>query len=477
MKFLTGKKYSQLSAAVQEVNTQKKQLDEFRAQVAELSDNILYWTEKATKYVGNKYSTYKEQITAANAMFNGTADWGCNQMAAVVEARVGFIVPRGFKVVAKRDGADAELAFAQNFVEFNSLDKENIYHFATEGELDGKVLFHLSFDSKNEFTPAGEDNPIRGMVSVRYISEASNPYTIKTKPDDYMDIESAIYRKGGDDNNKVTVAEPDLVYRKFGGRLDNANETSSKVLKVLAQIENLDRALRDWREINHLYASPIPENETTTVEEAQANAEAMNKKNFKPGKMFFHTGKFGFAQPSMTGVDALYKEIVMLAEMIAFNTGVPVHYWFPELATNRATAEDISWGLINSATSRERNIWEGLLEEMIDKAIAIYNGNAKMTPLRQGMLKVEIPVITREDWERFTAVWLPLFNAKGITMRTLLSKLPDDIDVDAEVEAVQEEKDAAFERMKENGLFQAQLDKDHEEDDENGRNNGSPFGR
>ena len=469
MKFLSGKKYSQLSAAVQEVSTQKKQLDEFRTQVAELSDNILYWTEKATKYVGNKYATYAEQVAAANAMYNGTADWGCNQLSAVVEARCSFIMPAGFKVIPSgQDKAEAEMAFAKNFIHFNSLDKENIFHFVIEGELDGKVLFNLFYDDKMPFVPDGENKPAVGMSSVRYISQASNPYSVLTDPTDYMAIKSAIYKPGGDDSKAKTILEPNLIYRKFGGRLDSINETSSKVLKVLTQIENLDRALRDWREINHLYATPVPENETTTVEEAQANAEAMNKKNFKPGKMFFHTGRFGFAQPSMTGVDALYKEIVMLAEMIAFNTGVPVHYWFPELATNRATAEDISWGLINSATSRERNIWAGLLEEMIDKAIVVYNNGAKRTPLRQGVLRVKIPVITREDWERFTAVWLPLFNAKGITMRTLLSKLPDDLDIEAEVEAVQQEKDAAFERMKENGLFEAQLNRDEEGNPDDG---------
>ena len=178
----------------------------------------------------------------------------------------------------------------------------------------------------------------------------------------------------------------------------------------------------------------------------------------------------------MTGVDSLYREIVVLAEMISYNTGVPIHYWFPELATNRATAEDISFGLINSATSRERKIWEGMLEEMINKAIRIYNDKSKMTPLRQGMLKVEIPVLTKEDWERFTGVWLPLFNAKGITLRTLLSKLPDDLDVEKEIEEVQAEKEAAFERMKENGLFQAQLNQD-EEDEDGGKGNVGNFGK
>jgi hypothetical protein len=460
MKFLSGSEFRKFKASVQEISDQNKTL---RGQVAELSDNILYWTEKATNYRGAIYNTYALQVSAANAMFNGTSDWGGNQLSALVQARASFIIPRGFKVVSKVKGADAELNFAKNFIAFNALAKENIYHFAIEGELDGKVLFNLGFDPNTKYTPAGDSKPAKGMTTVRYLSQASNPYTVYVKNGDYMAIEKAVYKPGGEmaTNEPKTILEPTLVYRKFGGRLDSPNETSSKILKVLTQIENLDRALRDLREINHLFATPIPHNQVDTAEEAESNATAMNKSNFKPGKMFFHRGTFGMIQPAMTGVDALYKEIVMLAEMISFNTGVPVHYWFPELATNRATAEDISWGLINSATSRERNIWEGLLEEMINKAIAIYNDGSKLTPLRQGLLKVEIPVITKDDWERFTAVWLPLFNAKGISMRTLLEKLPDELDIDAEMQAVQEEKDAAFERMRESGLFDAQ-DKEDE---------------
>ena len=467
MKILSGKKYSQLSAAVQEVKSQNDQIKGLRAEVGELSSSIMTWREKAESFRGTKYNTYAEQVSIADAMFNGTADWGVNQLGALVQARVSFIIPRGFKIIPKNQGADKELKFAEQFADFNGLSKENIYHFASEGELEGKLLFKLFFDNTTEFTPEGEKKPIKGMTSIRYISQTSNPYSVKVKVDDYMAIESATYKQG---DKPVTVLESALVYRKFGGRLDKINDTSSKVLKVLTQIENLDRALRDWREINRLFATPIPHVQTDTAEEASAMATALNKSNWKPGKMFAHTGTFDQSQPSMTGVDSLYREIVVLAEMISYNTGVPIHYWFPELATNRATAEDISFGLINSATSRERKIWEGMLEEMINKAIKIYNDKAKMTPLRQGMLKVEIPVLTKEDWERFTAVWLPLFNAKGITLRTLLSKLPDDLDVEKEIEEVQAEKEAAFERMKENGLFQAQL---NQEDEENGGNKGN----
>jgi len=471
MHILSGKK---LKAITQENTELKNQYKNLSAQVALLDSSILTWTENRQNFRGTKYNSYDAQISAANLMYNGTAYWGVNQIAALVQARIGFIMPKGFKIIPKVANIDNELKFIKNFIEFNGLAKENIYHFLSEGELDGKVLFWLKYDTKIPFIPDGETKPATGMTSVRYISQLSKPYKVNVDPNDYMLIKEAVWK---DANSKEhSIKEPDLVYRKFGGRLDNANETSSKILKVLTQIEDLDRALRDWREMDHLFATPIPDCEVENAEDATNMATAFNKANFKAGKMFFHTGKLGYAQPTMSGAEMLYKEIVVLAEMISFNTGVPVHYWFPELATNRATAEDISYGLINSATSRERNIWEGLLEEMINKAIAIYNVGFKLTPLRQGVVTVQIPVLTKEDWERFTATWLPLFNAKGITLRTLLSKLPDDLDVEKEIEEVQAEKDAAFERMKENGLFQAQLNQD-EEDEDGGKGNVGNFGK
>ena len=455
---------SKLKVQAQEIETSKKQIEQLRVQVNELNNSILYWTDQRDSYRGTRYTSYADQIDHANSMYNGTADWGVNQMGALVEARIGFIMPKGFKIIPKVKGTQKEQEFIDSFIQFNGLEKENIYHFLAEAELEGKVLFDLAYDAKAEYFRPGVNGPQMGMTSVRYISQVSNPYSITVNPNDYMMIEKAVYKRTSD-SKEHTILEPNLVYRKFGGRLDNINETSSKVLKVLTQIENLDHALRDLREINHLFASPIPECETLTKEDAEANAKQFDKSNFKIGKMFFHTGKFGFAQPTMTGIEALYKEIVMLAEMISFNTGVPVHYWFPELATNRATAEDISWGLINSATSSDRNIWEGLLEEMINKAIAIYNGKSKMTPLRQGVFGVHIPVVTKDDWERME-LWMRLRSEKIISLPTLLSKIPDDIDVDAEIKAVQIEKDLAFEQMKENGMFGAGNDNEDNQDTE-----------
>jgi hypothetical protein len=441
-----------LQARAKEIETSRRQIKDLQVQVGELSDNILFWVTQASSFRGTKYNTYETQITAANAMYNGTADWGVNQMAALLQARIGFIMPKGFKVVSKIEGdVSKEQEFADSFIQFNGLAKENIYHFLSESELEGKVLFNLAYDTVTPWFKAGEKAPLKGMTSVRYISQVSNPYSITVNENDYMLIEKAVYK--GADQKDHDILEPSLVYRKFGGRLNQINTTSSKILKVLTQIEDLDHALRDFREANHLFAVPIPECETLNAKDAVDMSAAFNKSNWKPGKMFFHTGKAGYMQPTNACADTLWREIVTLAEMISFNTGVPVHYWFPDLATNRATAEDISWGLINSATSRERNIWEGLLEEMINKAIAIYNDKAKMTPLRQGVLGVHIPVVTKDDWERITSIWMPLFTGKAITLKTLLSKLPDELDVEEEVKAVEEESGALFDRMKDNGVF------------------------
>jgi hypothetical protein len=454
MKILSSKTFN---AQVQESIDLKKSITALNAQVQELYGSILTWQESVQNYRGNKYNTYESALAAANSMYIGTADWGVNQFGAAVGARASFIMPRGFKLVAKKN-ADEELAFANNFVNFNDLPKENAMQFIIESEIEGKILLALVYDDKTEFIDDKQSISKTGMVSVRFISQVSNPYKIITDPLDYMLIKNAEYTINGETEPR-TIEEKYFIYRKFGGRMNQPNETSSRVLKCLTQIENLDRALRDFRELDHLFAVPIPANEVETAEEATDNAAAMDKTNWKPGKMFFHRGKFSFQQPTLTGAEMLYKEIVVLAEMISFNTGIPVHYWFPELATNRATADDISFGLVFSSTVREREIWRGLLEELIDKAIVFYN-EKNNTTLRQGMIKVEIPVITKDDLARLETFWLRALSEEAITQKTFLSHVPD-IDVDAELEALQEDKDEAFEKMKSTGIF------DEKPDDEN----------
>ena len=93
-----------------------------------------------------------------------------------------------------------------------------------------------------------------------------------------------------------------------------------------------------------------------------------------------------------------------------------------------------------------------------------------MTPLRQGVLKVKIPVFTEKDWERLTGFWMTLWSQKGITLRTLLNMIPEEIDVEKEIGELEAAKDEAFDKMRANGLFDNKTD---EEDKDVGNKNGN----
>ncbi len=181
-----------------------------------------------------------------------------------------------------------------------------------------------------------------------------------------------------------------------------------------------------------------PDIECADANQAKSMNEAMSEamKNFRLRKLFIHTGKFSYVVPG-TMNDALEKEIITLAKMISGTTGTPVHFLgLPDLMSNRATADNLM-ELVTASTSKERQIWKGLYLEMLAKAMAIRNANIQKTPLKPERLDVEIPLITQEQWDRITEVYLPLYQSDALSKKTLLSQVPG-INVESELEALEE---------------------------------------
>jgi hypothetical protein len=133
----------------------------------------------------------------------------------------------------------------------------------------------------------------------------------------------------------------------------------------------------------------------------------------------------------------LAREIETNAKMISGTTGVPVHFLgYPDLMSNRATAENLM-ELILAQTNKERIIWTGAYKEMLEKAAAIYNektGLGQMsTKLDMRKVRVYIPLITREQWERLEKVFVPLSIAGKISDEMMLSQIPG-VDIKEEKE-------------------------------------------
>ena len=446
-----------------QIRTRRQQIQELAAEnkrlvkIQELLvDNILTVQEKDVTYTGNRYKDYSSAVKEVAAKYVGSADWGVVQVGNIVDLRAAYIIGQGLKVSRIKAGGDegkAEYDFVQRFIDKNELDHELAQDLAREAEIEGKTLIKL-------FPTVAEDGETD--IAIRWVSWSTNNYKVEVDPSDYLQLAKVHWRPAAGD--EVVLLPAGCVYKRFAGRLDIPNETMPRVAKCLTQIENLDKALRDWREINRLYAAPTPEVECETAEQAKGINAGMEGVNWKIGKFFAHTGKFSYAQPSSEGQKAIESEIITLMKLISGTTGVPLNaLGCPELTTKYGADSQGMLDMISMSTSKEREVWRAAYSEIIAKAMRMWNIVTGKTPLRPELVKVDIPVVTAEQWARIASTWLPMKNSDTITLKTFLNQVPG-LDVEAELEAKAEEDAEALKR------FNAQKipgDDNEEEEEEN----------
>jgi hypothetical protein len=408
-------------------------------------------TAGSKKYVGNSYRDYLTTIQEIARKYEGVAEWGSLETGNIIDVRGAFIIGQGVAIVPadndKKTKDSEEMKFVKAFMDYNDLDREMAQEFAKEGEIEGCFLGELVWNEKAQ------------MVSLRFQSRVDRNYTIAHEPKDYASYLTATWR---DPNTSIdtVLKEPDFVYARFGGRVHLPNRPMPKVGKCLTQIESIDKALRDWREINHLFAGPVPVIECSTAADAKAMDAAASNINWKLRKMVTIAGHLAFASPNLQGgSEALEKEIITNAKLVSGTTGVPIGFMgFGDLTTKLGSSSEISGAQIESSTSKERFVWIGKYTEIIKKAVAIRNANSQKTPLDASKVRVIIPFITAESWQRIIDVFLPLFTADAIDLSTLLAQIPN-VDVDAEMEKQTERNAKKLERFNE-------PDEDEEESDE-----------
>ena len=402
-------------------------------------------------YKGNEYRTYRKAINAIDKKYNGTAKWGVLQTGNIVDLRAAFIISRGIKISArdKDVDADTEIQWAKDFLEYNDLDKEMVQEFAKEAELEGKILLKIDMDKTPEIEKYKEYK--YQMVATRYVSWLDKKYKIEAAPDDYKKYLKVTWESGTSGKAGELSADK-FVYKKFGGRVNDPNTAQSKVMKCLSQIDNLDKALRDWREIDRIFAGPILYYKCHEKEEVKKALTALDDKNMKIKKVFAGYGDLGYAEFDIKGVESLENEILTNAKMISGTTGVSVQYMgLVELLKNRSTGDDQREAL-SSATVKERVTWEGAYEELITKAMDLFNkkvygqksDGVKLDPY---LIKVNIPVITKQHWANIKDVYLPAVIAGKITEELFLEQLPD-VDITEELERKEQREQSEREQMK-----------------------------
>jgi len=407
-------------------------------QTMQLMNDILTLTEESKRFRGNEYQSYDKAVKEIERKYNGTAEWGVLQAGNVIDLRSVFIVADGIRIMPREGEAKPEMDFCDSFMRTNNLDEEVAPEFAKEAEIEGKILIKLYWDPEKE------------MVSARYKSWTTTGYRITAHPQDYLRYTKASWTPPNS-SKPESIDEAFFVYKKFGGRISDPNSAAPRIMKCLTQVESLDKALRDLREINRLNAGPILEMAFETADEANQAALDLEKMNWKIGKILPHTGRLGYVQPSMAGVDAIETEIITLAKMISGTTGVPVHFLgLPDLLSNRATADNLMQ-LIYSSTRKERTTWIGAYEEIISKSMAIYNDQMgiaqKTSKLDSRKIKVDIPFISEEHWAHLEKVLLPAVLGGKISDELFLSLIPG-IDADLELKRRDEKQNSESEMIK-----------------------------
>ena len=230
--------------------------------------------------------------------------------------------------------------------------------------------------------------------------------------------------------------------------MNKPNLAAPKMMKCLTQVESLDRALRDWREIDNIFAAPILGVECETAADVSSAQEALADKNWKAKKIFISTSKLYYAQFDIKGVESLEKEIMTLAKMISGTTGVPIQaLGLPEfMGQGRATADNLM-EFVYAATIKEREIWIGAYEEIIAKAMVMFNEKIKKTPLDPKKIGIEIPIITEKHWLHLKDIYLAAAIAGKISDEAFQEKIPG-FDMDVEKKRREEKEASEFERIK-----------------------------
>ena len=418
-----------------------------------VTDSILALTDAVAGYAKNPYPTYQSAVAEINRKYVGMADWGVLQTGSIIDLRAAFIIGDGVTITDKEpeEKPSAELEWVEGFFKYNDLDREVVQEFAKEAEIEGKIALKLAIEEDKEEDEEVDEKDKKWRVSVRFISWLDKKYEITTNPSDYLDYQKLAWKETGA-TKAETLEAKEFVYKKFGGRIMNPNEAAPKIMKCLPQIEGFDRALWDWRNINHIFAGPVLYAKCEDKAEVDLMLTAFDDKNFKLKKILAGTAEMAFIKLDVGGVDSLEKEIADLAKVISGNTGVPVHWLgFVDLMSNRATAEDLI-NMINGATTKERQTWIGAYEEVIKKAMIMWNnaaekGMSKEKQLDPDKIKVDIPIITKMHYDRLEKIFLPAVIAGKISDEAFLAMIPG-LDVKAELERKKEKEEGEIESLK-----------------------------
>lgn len=362
--------------------------------------------------ITNAYRTFEIQVAETYRKYNSFADFGSQQLRTIIDLRTAFIGGEKISISCQNKRT---ANWIETFLRMNGLMGVNFVNAVKGAEMSGQCLFLLKEGIWRD-----------GSI---YIKVSRVPYTSKVpyKPvfSDTIIQDSIIDIQIKKEGVWISAGFKNFIYIRTGGDDANSKGPVTKTGVVLTDIENYDRAIKDMRRNNHIFARITPTWEVNTESEGKALISKLAELKWKIGQAFIGKAKFDYKTPKSGAHENLQAELVSTVKTISSVTGIPVHWLgYVDLMSNRATAQTL-YELIKNATLIERVLWENGLYDMIIKGQELYidAGGEGLSKLNYDF-EVKLPLIDFSDFfERVKALNLA-FTDEAISIDDYRNMLP-----------------------------------------------------
>ena len=334
----------------------------------------------------NAYTSYEGQVAETYRKYNSFASFGSQQTRAVVDLRTAFIAGEGISISCD-DDPTAE--WIEDFISKNGLDGKNFINAVKGSEMAGQSLLL--------------PRPRSWMDGSMYIRVSRVPY-VNTTPYRAIYKDPMLREEVEDiqikrDGQWISLGFANYIYVQTGGDDTNTSGPVTKVGVALTDMENYDRAIKDMRRNNHIFARITPVFKTANADETKVLETKLNAMKWTIGTAFIGTAEFSYATPGSGAHENLEAELRSTIKTISSLTGVPVHWLgFVDLMSNRSTAETL-YELIKNATINERVEWENAIYNLILKAQEMYiDAGGTELPRLNPNYQVALPLV---DFDKF----------------------------------------------------------------------------
>ena len=329
----------------------------------------------------NAFTNYELQVAETYRKYNAQASFGNQQVRAIVDLRTAFIAGEGISITAEDEKTSD---WIENFLKKNNLHGRYFLNAVKGSEMAGQSLFLLKMNNWLD------DSLYVKALRVPYTGEQSyRPVYFDIYESD--EVKVIEIKKNG---QWVTADFIDFIYIRTGGDDHNNQTPVTKVGTVLTDVENYDRAIKDMRRNNHIFARITPTWETKDDNETTALQKKLSDLKWTIGKAFIGSAKFKYVTPEGGAHENLNIELVATVKTISSVTGVPVHWLgYVDLMSNRSTAETL-YELIKNATINERSEWKNSLYFLILKAQEMYiNAGGQDLPRLDYEFEIKLPLL------------------------------------------------------------------------------------